>query len=117
MSSVVIGLLLVLLGAGGFALSSSVASVVPVAVGAVLALLGRRIMTRGPSSGRIGAALAVSAVTMIFTASAMPRLAKMVFGAVVERPGDIFVIGTTAVLCLIHVTVSVRSLIRTRSTP
>lgn len=116
MSSVVIGLLLVLLGAGGFALATSVASVVPLIVGASLALLGRRIMTHGPSGARTGSALAVSAVTMIFTASAMPRLAKMVFGAAVERPGDIFVLGTTAVLCLIHVTVSVRSLIRTRST-
>jgi hypothetical protein len=116
MSSVVIGLLLVLIGAGGFALSTSVASVVPVVVGATLAVLGRRIMTHGSTSARIGTVLAISTVTMIFTASAMPRLAKLLLGAVVERPGDIFVIGTTAVLCLIHVTLSVRTLIRTRST-
>ncbi|HLP27129.1 MAG TPA: hypothetical protein VK147_00720 [Candidatus Didemnitutus sp.] len=116
MSSVVIGLLLVLLGAGGFALTRSITAFVPLLTGGVLALLGRSIMRFEANRRMLAASLAVSAVAMIFTASAIPRLARMLFGAVVDRPGDIFVIGSTAVLCLIHVTVTVRTFLRSRST-
>ena len=112
MSSAVIGLLLLLLGAGGFTLTMSLSCLVPTCVGICLALMGRRLMATKTVGTLLGTALAVSTVTMIFTASALPRLIRLLTGSEVDRSGDIFVIGSTAVLCLIHVTLTLRLLIR-----
>jgi hypothetical protein len=114
MSSVVIGLVLICLGTGAFALAPTFTAVIPVGLGVFLALQGRSAM-KAPSPWKSASMLILSSVTMILTASAVPRLVRLLTGAELERPGDIFVVGTTAVLCLVHVTLSLRTLIRSRS--
>ncbi len=114
MSSVVIGLLLVCLGSGGFAVAGTFTAVIPIGLGVFLALMGRSAM-RSPALWRTATMLVLSSVVMILTASAVPRLVRLLAGAELERPGDIFVVGTTALLCLVQATLSLRALIRSRS--
>ena len=110
-----IGLLQILAGAGGFALTRAPLSFVPLIVGFTLAAVG--LKARSNSSVALeGAGLAVGLVAMVFTASAVPRLFLLLSGANVERPGDIFVLGVCALLSLVHSTLSIRRLFRSRLT-
>ncbi|MCX6141380.1 MAG: hypothetical protein NTX15_11245 [Candidatus Kapabacteria bacterium] len=115
MSTLIIGMLLVLNGAGGFALTRSVMSGIPALAGVALILLGLRLIKVAESRIFMGIALSISAITMVFTASAVPRFVRLLTGAEVERSGDILVVGTTALLCLLHVTLLLRTLLRSRS--
>lgn len=115
MSTLMIGLLQILVGAGGFALTKAPLSLIPAIVGFVLVALG--VKARSNSSVALeGASLAVGLVAMVFTASAVPRLFLLLSGTNVERPGDIFVLGACSLLSLVHSTLSIRRLFRSRLT-
>jgi hypothetical protein len=114
MSPIVIGMLLICLGTGGFALSGAVTASIPFGLGVFLALQGWSAF-RSPAPWKSATILVMCAVAMILTASAVPRLLRLLTGAELERPGDIFVVGSTALLCLVQVTLSLRSILRSRT--
>lgn len=112
MSSLVIGLLLIMTGAGGFMATQSLI-VLPILVpGVLLALGGRRLVTRGVSTSWLAAMLASSTVPMLFFATALPRAISVLFGSGETVPGSIFAVGMAAVLCLIHATLALRQIVR-----
>lgn len=114
MNSLVIGLVLILVGSGGFVASKSMLSVIPISTGAVLAFIGKKTLQNALSKYDI-AGVALSIIVMIFTVSAVPGMVKVLIGSDVDRPGDIFVVGVTAILCLVHGTIGIRRLVRNRS--
>lgn len=112
MSSLVIGLLLVMTAAGGFMATQS-PLVLPILIpGVVLALLGRRLMKRDSSTVWVAAALASSLIPMLFFATALPRTLSVLVGGGEAVPGPIFVVGLAAIVCLVHATLTIRQLVR-----
>ena len=112
MSSLVVGLLLVMTGAGGFIATQS-PLVLPILVpGIVLALLGRRFMVRDSSTAWLAVALASSLIPMLFFATALPRTLSVLVGGTESIPGPIFVVGLAAIVCLVHATLTIRQLVR-----
>ncbi len=109
MTSVLIGLIYILLGAGGFAFSKSVLAAIPFFTGLVVTLVAYK-NTIAPAMWRSVLLLLVSCVLAIAGASAVPRLVRLLLGGEIERPGDIFVAGTTALVGLVHATVLIRQL-------
>jgi hypothetical protein len=112
MSSLVIGLLLIMTGAGGFMATQSLL-VLPILVpGVILALGGRWLLKRGVTTPWLAGMLASSIVPMLFFATALPRTVSVLFGGGETVPGSIFAVGLAAILCLVHATLTIRQLVR-----
>lgn len=112
MTSLVIGLLLIMTGAGGFIATQSLL-VLPILIpGVVLSLLGRRLMRHEGTSTLLATTLASSLLPMLFFATALPRTLAVFFGGGESVSGPIFAVGLAAILCLVHATITMRQLVR-----
>lgn len=118
MASVAIwfGLLLILLGVGGYAASgaASLTALIPAGFGLVLALTG--FLARDPSRRKLMMHIAATVGILGFLGSArgLARLGAVVAGEPVERPAAIVAQSIMAVLCLLFTFLCVRSFINAR---
>lgn len=103
-STLVIGALITLIGTGAFMLSREIGAVLIAIPGIGMILLRQRHI----------AALIVSTMSMIFTASSVPRLVRMILGETISQPVAVVAVAMASVLFLVHVTMSVRWLVATK---
>lgn len=107
-----IGLLLVMTGAGGFMATQSLLTLPILVPGVVLAGGGYRLLKHGTTTLWLAAMLVASLVPMLFFATALPRTVMVLFGGGENLPAPIFVLGLAALLCLAHATLTIRLLVR-----
>ena len=112
MSSLVIGLLLLMTGAGGFVATQSLLVLPVLLPGIILALAGRQLLKREVTTPWLAVLLASSMIPMFFFATALPRTLSVLTGGGDNVPGPIFVVGLAAILCLVHATLTIRQLVR-----
>ena len=108
----VLGALLVMLGTGGFAVARDAGTLPPTVIGFVLMTLGwlgRGGMTRL----LLGIGIAVAGVGMLGTAAYVPAVLRLMGGQDLPHATRIGVLAATGVLCIVYVTIGLRSLIRT----
>lgn len=111
--AIAIGLLLVILGVGGFAGSEHHAptALIPAYIGAVLAILG--VVVAAKPAARKHAMHAAAAITLIGGAMAGWRLVKALSAGTATHLQLLSFVGTTA-LCFLFVILAVRSFIAAR---
>jgi len=107
-ATLVTGGLITMIGSGAFLVTSDLGALLPVGLGVVLVALGW--LGRTPARQALAGHLAVgcSFAGMVFSASAAGRLAGRLAGDTLDRPGATVAIALTGVVCLIHVTMSIR---------
>lgn len=116
-ATIIVGGLMTLTGSGTFLLSGDLGTLVP--MGAGLVLMGLGWWSRSPSRQALAGHLAamLTFVLMVFSAPALNQIVRLVGGESVARPYAVAATSVTGVLCLVHVTLSIRwFLARKRST-
>jgi hypothetical protein len=111
--AITIGVLLILLGLGGFAGSETHAptALIPAYIGAVLALLG--VVVAAKPAARKHAMHAAAAISLLGGAMAAWRLVKALSAGTATNLQLVSFVGTTA-LCFLFVILAVRSFIAAR---
>ncbi len=106
--TLLVGALLVLIGTGSFLVSADLGSLLPAGLGSLVGVLGW--LGRSPKRQALAGHLAVGCtfVGMVLSASAAGRLVASLTGAPLERAGATVAIALTGIVCLIHVTMSIR---------
>lgn len=97
-TTLIIGALVTLIGTGAFMISREIGSVLVAVPGVALIFLRRFDIV----------ALIVSTMSMVFTASSVPRLVRMMAGEQMSQPVAVVAVAITSVLFLVHVTMSIR---------
>ncbi len=107
-ATIIIGALLTLTGSGTFLLSKDPGTLVPMAAG--LLLMGLGWWSRRPEKQGLAGHLAVvlTFVFMVFSAPAANQALKLLGGEDVARPYAVIATSIAGILCLIHVTLSIR---------
>lgn len=106
--TIVIGALITLTGTGAFIGSGDLLALVPGGMGVVLVVLGWLGIAEQRQAIMGHAAVLLTFVGMVFSASTVVRLLHVIAGDQVERPGAVVAISCAGLLCLVHVTMSIR---------
>ena len=106
--TITIGALISMIGSAFFVLSDEVATLGTLGVGLGLIMLG--LFMRAPKREALVGHLAVvvTFLGMLSSASSVPRAFKLAGGTQIDAPWATVSIALMGVLCLIHVTMSVR---------
>ena len=116
-TTLIVGALMTLTGSGSFLLSKDPGTVIPMVAG--LVLMGLGWWSTRPERQSLAGHLAVilTFVLMVFTAPALNQVLHAIAGEEIQRPHAVFATSVTGLLCLVHVTLSIRwFLARRRST-
>jgi len=106
--TILIGAVMTLTGSGAFLLSRDPGTVIPMIAG--LILMGLGWWSTKPERQALAGHLAVGLtfVLMVFTAPALNQSLHFFSGDEVARPYAVIATTVTGILCLIHVTLSIR---------
>lgn len=108
------GLVLILLGAGSFLATGAVTSLIPAALGLLLAVCG--FLARDPARRKLMMHIAVGVGMIGFLGSArgLAKIGAVLAGEHVERANAVVAQSVMAVLCIIFVGLCVRSFVEAR---
>ena len=107
-ATLVVGALLILVGSGGFIISSEPATLTVLLFGIVIAALAIGTWKERLTALLMHIAVVVSFVGMILSATSLRRFVDLVSGETMSNETSIVAITILGVLCLIHVTMSIR---------
>lgn len=107
-ATIVIGALITLMGSGAFILSSEPATLGTMVVGVVVTLGG--VLMRNPARTALVGHLVVivTFLGMLISAPSIPRTLRLIGGEQVDAPVSSVSAAVLGILCLLHVTMSVR---------
>lgn len=112
--TIIFGLLLILLGTGGFVASRDAGCLPPLIIGALLAGVGIRAQRAKNVRVAMHLSAAVAAIGMFGTASYQPALMRVILGQDLPHQIRIAVLAITGLLCFMYVTISVRAFLAAR---
>ena len=99
---------MILDGSGAFISSSEPATLIPLSVGLVMAVIGMASVNERWSKTLMHIGVLISFASMIFSATALQRLVAMMQDEPVSQPASVVSISILGILSLIHVTLSIR---------
>ncbi|RPI69792.1 MAG: hypothetical protein EHM43_00620 [Ignavibacteriae bacterium] len=107
-TTLVIGAAMMLVGSGAFMASNEAGTLITLAFGLVVVILATGAMRSKWTAPIMHMVVGLTFMGMLFSASSVPRLVRMMGGATVDMPFTVVATSILAVLCLIHVTMSIR---------
>ena len=107
-ATIMIGALITLSGSGAVLLSKDPGTVLLMIAGLVLMGLGWWSGRPGKQALAGHLAVVLTFVLMVFTAHATKQVVMLLAGADVARPAAVVATSVTGILCLVHVTLSIR---------
>ena len=115
-TTIIFGVLLVFLGLGSYFGTgrTSLTALIPAGFGLILLILGLLARREALRPHAMHAAAALGLLGILGTASAIPKLLKLLAGTPLERPQAAFVQALMAGLCAAFVALCVRSFIQAR---
>ena len=118
-TTIVYGVLLIVLGAVGYFMSGmvSVTALIPAFLGTIILVCGVLAQKESRRKLFMHIALVFGLLGLLGTASALPSLITMIGGEEVTRPGAVIGKSVTAILSLVFLIIGVKSFIDARRQP
>lgn len=114
-ATIAIGAAVTLVGSGAFIFSMEPASLGTLMIG-ILVFVGGLLMRAPKRTSLVGhLVVVVTFIGMLTSASSLPRTIKLISGASIDSPAASIAATALGLLCLLHVTMSVRWFLARRS--
>ncbi|HEX8397528.1 MAG TPA: hypothetical protein VF644_08880 [Pyrinomonadaceae bacterium] len=115
--SIIIGVMLILIGVGGYGASTGHASptaLIPSAIGLIIAILGGVATKENLRKHAMHAVMLIALLGFLGTVMGIPKAISLLQGAQIERPAAAVAQTLTAILCLILVVFGIKSFVDAR---
>lgn len=117
--TIIIGVMLILIGVGGYGYAASTGhgsptALIPSVIGLIVAALGGVATNERLRKHAMHGALLVALVGFLGTVTGIPKVVSLLQGAQIERPAAAVAQTLTAVLCLILLAFGIKSFVDAR---